>query len=382
MSEDAKWIWLQLVFGFGSRRGHLMLEYFGSGPQVWEESQPGGRAALMMSSQELHNSDAAMERALHIEASCYKKSCKVLTPGSGEYPKILEHIYARPAVLYAKGSLSCLDDRLTIAMVGTRKASPYGAKAATEIAAGLAREGVVIVSGLAHGIDTESHRSALNAGGVTIGVMGCGLDIDYPRGNAPLKTAMVEQGGAVITEYPFGISVRPAFFPLRNRIISGLCQGTVVVEAGLKSGALITAQHAAEQGRDVFAVPGDIFSGEHQGANHIISDGAKPVACAKDILEEYPLFYHGEDISDTPQANNPSKSGATINSAAAKPRPLPDGLSSEAMEAYRAISGETFTADDIASISGLAIVESLTALTELELFGLIESLPGRRFTLK
>ena len=286
-----------------------------------------------------------------------------------------------------KGDLSCLEKGIHIAMVGTRNHTEYGEKAAKMLAGDLARNGATVVSGLAKGIDTFCHKAALEAGGHTIGVLGCGLDIDYPRGSASLKSAMAKRG-AVITEYPLGTTPRPGLFPIRNRVISGMCHGTVVVEADKSSGSILTAEHALEQGRDVFAVPGSIFSIREQGTHALIRDGAKLVESAGDILEEYG---HSSIKNSVRPLHNFPPERTTITkgipaAVAVEPEgqqsfsmPLPENLTHEARGLYPLLKSAAHTVDELAGKSGLEIARLHTALTELEIYGLVQALPGRRF---
>jgi DNA processing protein len=211
----------------------------------------------------------------------------VLTWDSEDYPINLRNIYDPPPVIYVKGELLPEDD-WAVAMVGTRHATVYGKEAARHLATGLAQNGVTVVSGLAAGIDAVAHQAALEAGGRTLAVLGSGVDVIYPEQNRRLAEQLVQQG-ALISEYPLGTKPERTNFPPRNRLISGLSLGTVVVEAGARSGALITADFATEQGRDVFAVPGSIFQRSCEGANRLIRDGAKPVLVVEDVLEELNL---------------------------------------------------------------------------------------------
>ena len=212
---------------------------------------------------------------------------QVLTWEDPDYPRRLRHIYNPPPVLYVKGTLTPQDE-WAVAVVGTRRPTAYGREAARVLAAGLARHHVTVVSGLAVGIDAEAHRAALEAGGRTIAVLGSGFRHLYPARHRDLARRITQQG-AVISEYPLDVRPEPANFPPRNRIISGLSLGVVVVEAGKTSGALITARFAAEQGREVFAVPGPIFNRPSEGPNRLIQEGAIPVTSVDDILEALDL---------------------------------------------------------------------------------------------
>jgi DNA processing protein len=208
-----------------------------------------------------------------------------LRPGDVGYPSLLGAIPSAPA-LFVRGELRA-DDALAIAIVGSRRCTPYGIAAAEQLAADLAARGVTIVSGLARGIDTAAHRSALAAGGRTLAVLGCGVDVVYPRENVPLARA-IEAQGAILSQFPPGMPALAGHFPARNRTLAGLTLGVVVVEAAERSGALITAGFAGDLGRETFAVPGRITSPTSVGANRLIQDGAKLVTCWQDIVSELP----------------------------------------------------------------------------------------------
>jgi DNA processing protein len=208
-----------------------------------------------------------------------------LRPGDPRYPALLRAIPSAPA-LYVRGELHA-DDALAIAIVGSRRCTPYGIAATEQLASDLAARGVTIVSGLARGIDTAAHRSALAAGGRTLAVLGCGVDVVYPRENVPLARA-IESQGAILSQFPPGMPALAGHFPARNRTLAGLALGVVVVEAAERSGALITAGFAGDLGRETFAVPGRIASPTSVGANRLIQDGAKLVTCWQDIVSELP----------------------------------------------------------------------------------------------
>jgi DNA processing protein len=208
-----------------------------------------------------------------------------LRPGDPRYPALLRAIPSAPA-LYVRGEIHA-DDALAIAIVGSRRCTPYGIAATEQLASDLAARGVTIVSGLARGIDTAAHRSALAAGGRTLAVLGCGVDVVYPRENVPLARA-IESQGAILSQFPPGMPALAGHFPARNRTLAGLALGVVVVEAAERSGALITAGFAGDLGRETFAVPGRITSPTSVGANRLIQDGAKLVTCWQDIVSELP----------------------------------------------------------------------------------------------
>lgn len=230
------------------------------------------------------------------------KNIEIIRPGMHEYPAALQEINGRPKELYYIGDISILKKRCA-AVVGSRNTNQYGRNTAAAIAGKLAEKDVTVVSGMARGIDTCAHRGALEAGGSTVAVLGCGPDICYPEENAELKK-MIGERGLVLSEYPPGTEPRPFNFPQRNRIISGLSEVTIVVQARNNSGALITAELAAEQGREVCAVPGNIDSQYNLGNNKLIKDGARPITCAGDVLEVMELDAIDEEtarrlLSDT-----------------------------------------------------------------------------------
>lgn len=220
-----------------------------------------------------------------------EENIKVAVVKNNDYPKLLKEIYNPPHIIYYKGELP-IDGEFNIGVVGARKFSPYGQMVVEEIVGGLARNYLTIVSGLALGIDALAHNAALAVGGKTISVIGSGLDKQsiYPSSNRYLADKIIASGGGIISEFPIGTPPLKHNFPLRNRIISGLSLGTLIIEAGSKSGALITAQYALEQNREIFAVPGSIFSPVSAGANDLLKKGARVVTCAEDILETLDLM--------------------------------------------------------------------------------------------
>jgi DNA processing protein len=286
---DARWwVGFNKVPGIGAARLRALLDYFGDLETAWNASAHDLRQAAL-DRRSLDNLLQVRDK-LDLEAEMERldrAGVRVLTWYDPDYPPNLRQVYNAPPVLYVRG---CLDkrDEWAVAVVGTRRASVYGKEAARMVGTGLAQAGVTVISGLARGIDTVAHRTALDAGGRTVAVLGCGVDVIYPAQNARLAAEIVERG-ALVSEYALGTRPDARNFPPRNRIISGLTLGTVVVEADLGSGALITAGFAAEQGREVFAVPGNIFARGNRGTNDLIKQGAKMVCGVADILEELNL---------------------------------------------------------------------------------------------
>lgn len=276
------------------------------------------------------------------------------------YPENLKRIYDPPAFIFVKGTLS-KQDKYAISIVGTRLPSSYGKVVAEKIAKELAQKGLVIVSGLARGIDTISHWAAVQSGGRTISVMGSGLDHIYPGENKKLAEKIIEQG-ALISEFPMGTKPDAVNFPRRNRIISGLALGTIVVEAGLKSGALLTANYALEQNREIFAVPGNINSPKSLGTNQIIKDGAKLISSANDVLIEL-----------EPQLKH------FLKEDEAKSRELPQDLSELEKMLLETLTNVPIHIDKLSKVIGKSTAETLSALLPLEFKDLVKQLPGKLF---
>jgi DNA processing protein len=278
------------------------------------------------------------------------------------YPAALTAIADPPPVLWTRGNIDALGAP-AVAIVGSRAATPYGLAVAEQLAADLAARGLVVISGLARGVDSSAHRGALAGGGTTIAVLGSGVDVMYPPEHAPLAKAIDAAGGAVISELVPGTGPQRWFFPLRNRIISGLSRAVVVIEAGEKSGSLITARCALDQGRDVLAVPGNILSGRNRGAHALLKDGAKIVESADDILEELGM---STAISGARPPGADDGQGLTPERVV---DPVLDSL----------VPGEACDLDEISERSGLKSPSLLPRLFELEMQGLVRRAGGGRF---
>jgi DNA processing protein len=265
------------------------------------------------------------------------------------YPPLLRELHDPPNQLYVRGETDGVLDSIAVAIVGARSCSHYGAQVARTLGRELASAGAVVVSGLARGVDAEAHRGALEAGGKTVAVLGCGIDRDYPRRHTELA-ARIEASGAIVSEYPPGIEPAPWRFPARNRIVAGLCLATVVVEARTRSGALITADFALELGREVFAVPGEITSGLSAGTNDLLRQGANPLLAAQDVLDVVGL------------TRPERRRGARLSAAAA--------------HVLRFLEDEADEPDGLTRATGLTSAEVAAALVELELAGLVASGDG------
>jgi len=350
------WIGLNLVKGIGPVRFRRLLDHFGDPQAAWQASL-AGLAAAGLDRRSIENLEQ-VRRGGQLDAALRaieQTGAQVLTWDDEGYPRNLRDIAQPPPVLYVRGALTS-GDEWAVAMVGTRKASAYGKEAARELAAGLAANGVTVVSGLARGIDETAHRAALEAGGRTVAVLGSGVDVIYPAENRGLAKA-VTQAGAIVSDYPMGTAPESANFPPRNRIISGLSKGVIVVEAGEVSGALITTDFAAEQGRDVFAVPGGIKSPTARGTNRLIQQGAKLVTAVGDVLEELNLVMVSEQ------------------------RAARAVLPADETEAklLACLSAEPAHIDDIGAQAGLPISQVSGALALMELKGLVRQVGGMNY---
>lgn len=412
------WLWLSLAIPAGSALIDVILPRFGNDPQRIYNAEykelkeikeldrsPAIRNALW---------DKSMERVDEILTYCAARKIFLLAPGHPGYPERLMRISRMPLVLYCKGGLPDIDKEPCLAVVGTRSMTSYGKRMAYQISYDLACAGAIIVSGMALGIDTIAHRACLDAGGFTIAVMGCGLDITYPRENFELMEE-IEKKGLVISEYPPGTRPIGSNFPVRNRIISGLSLGCTVIEADGTSGSLITARHALKQGRDVYAVPGSVGEQNSEGTNELIQNGAIAVTEARDITAEYELLYPNKLNSANIRAfrprfklfgpRAPQKASARVENAPIEPQnvqvtaptpkqietlktekpieiKVPEKLPDNHADIYRAIAQlGTPTQDEIIQKNGLSASEAMVILTVLEVHGYIRSLPGGRYTI-
>ena len=387
--EDLKyWLALMSVEGVGDTLFGPLLERFGSPAAVFSASVHE-LAGVPKMSKKISQTILAFndwDGILRQIDGLNKAGIRIVTFLDENYPRHLLNVYDRPALLYVAGHLH--SDDISIAIVGSRHASTYGKYTTDRISRELALRGATIVSGMARGIDSCAHRGALAANGRTIAVLGSGLDVIYPPENKKLFEAIVEQG-AVISEYPPGTQPLPFHFPARNRIISGISYGVLVVEAGEKSGSLITAKLAMEQGREVFAIPGPIDSASSRGANHLIQQGAKLIDSVDDILEE--ILPQLERTAREPVS--PDRKATQTGSE--QPYPQKNGVPERAVleknvetllptdrKILKAIADGKTHADDIIQETGIPPAEAMGALMRLELQGRVLQHPGKLFTLK
>lgn len=357
MQDLYHWVALSLAPGVGSVLFKRLTESFGSPEGVFKApptklARVEGIGPKVVESLRRFDWKSRVEKELR---SAEKIGARIVTWEDEEYPSNLKNIYDPPPLLYMLGSL-LPQDQVAVAVVGSRNPTTYGRAAAERISMGLSGRGVTVVSGLARGVDSCAHRGALSAGGRTIGVLGCGIDITYPPENRELFHRVAAQG-AVLSEFPVGTPPDSDHFPIRNRIISGLSLGVAVVEATLRSGSLITARFALDQNRDVYAVPGNVDSARSEGTNRLIKEGAKLVTRAEDILEE--ILPHQE--------------------AAPQEAPRQPQLSEEETRVFSVLSRDPIHIDEVIAKSTLTSAKVSAILLSLELAGHIQQCPGMRF---
>lgn len=357
MGEKAFWVALQQTPGLGTRRVLQLVKIFGDARAVWVAPEKELRAIKGLGNAvdcliEWRRQASPAKLLGDLEAA----AIGVLTLAEDAYPLELKRIYDPPPVLYWRGS-QLPGEKLKIAIVGTRRATAYGLKVANELAGDLANAGVGVVSGVARGIDAAAHRGAIQSGGLTWGILGCGVDIIYPQEHRELYHQIMDNG-AIMSEFPPGTPPEAGHFPARNRIISGLASGTVVVEAGSRSGALITANMALEQNRDVFAVPGPITSPYSRGTNSLIKEGARVVTGVEDILVEY-------------EAHTP-----TLWSLPAEKERAEMALTPAEKQVLECLSIVPIHIDTIMTATGLQPGDINNALLQLEMAKFIRRLPG------
>lgn len=391
------WVWLSEVAGLSNRSKLLLLEHFGAPEEIYYASEDEYRLVegLLPKQAELL-ADKSLSGADKILGDCQRLGLRILTMQDADYPVRLRNIYEPPCLLYVKGQLPAFDEEVAIAMVGTRKATPYGIESAEKLAFGLAKQGALVVSGAAYGIDASAHRGALRAGARTVAVLGNGIDVVYPAGNEWLYHD-IAASGALLSEYPPGTAAEGWHFPIRNRIISGLCLATVVVEAPEKrSGALITANTALEQGRDVFAVPGAIDAPMSRGCNRLIADSAAGLVMDSwDILREYEAQYPHKlhcDRVELPQtlgyqARSEEQAKAAAEEQEKEKLPVLNlndpgsGLSDDQIDVLRVLRDGALQVDDVIEKTQLPTRRVLSALTVLEIDGYVRQGSGKHFAL-
>ena len=349
------WVWLSSVEGIGPKRFYQLISYYEDARAVWDNIGDEGMAFLPAQVRKKLKEARDEAYFYSLFAKLEKLGMQAVTRLSDSYPALLGSIYDPPSTLYVMGD-GFKDLERCFSIVGSRRCTRDGQRAAREFAETLAREDVCIVSGMAHGIDTAAHEGALIGMGKTIAVLGCGADVIYPQENEELYRRILESGGAVISEYAPGAQPRPGNFPARNRIISGLSEGTLIVEGAEKSGAMITVNAAGDQGRDVFAVPGSIYSGLSAAPNRLIVEGAIPALSGWDILEHYRW------------ASRPDGSQSA-------PRPR-IALDPEDDQIIQPLLEQELSFDELANLVDFPVSKLNSHLTMLELRGIIVKVPG------
>ncbi|MEA4941329.1 MAG: DNA-processing protein DprA [Oscillibacter sp.] len=378
------WVWLSQCEGVGNQTRLALLEHFRSPEDVYYADEGEILLTESITRQEaevLKKKD--LTRADQILADCDRLGFQLLTLHDAAYPIRLRSIFDPPCLLYIRGRLPAVDELPAIAVVGTRKASPYGIRCAEDLAFGLADGGAVVVTGLARGIDSAAAQGALRAGGIVVGVLGGGADVIYPRENGWLYDD-VAAAGCLISEYPPGTEPLPGHFPIRNRIMSGLSVAALVVEAPARSGALITAGMALDQGRDVFAVPGPIYAENSRGCNRLIRDGAGVAAEPWDILRDYEAQFPGKLRGQTrPAPEMPEKQPGQPTEAAQPVLPslsLKDaGLTDDQILLLRTLTDHPMPVDDLIELTELPARRVLSALTMLEIDQYVTQCSGKRY---
>jgi DNA processing protein len=371
-SQGTYWLALALTAGLGPTRIRKLIEHFGNAERVFNASLTELEATGMraVSAQSIATGKS-LELAQEECRKAVEAGARIISLSDPEYPSRLKEIYDPPVILFVKGSVEVLAQP-GIAMVGTRHPTPYGSGMAERLSTDLAARGLVIISGLARGVDTASHRGAVAAKGKTVAVLGTGIDVMYPKENTRLTEQIVALGGALITEFPVGTFPAPQNFPIRNRIISGMSAGVLVVEAAEYSGTRITSRLALEQNRDVYAVPGNVTNKNSWGPNTLIKQGAKLVATWEDVWEELP-----PDIQaalSSMQNESPEPETASL---------FPDEVSSPHEKKILKLlkADESTHIDQLVELleAEMSPSEIFAALFELELNGKIRQLPGKNF---
>ena len=400
MSDLKYWIWLSELFSYGSDKPNALLDEFDTPERIFHAAEEELARTEILSKDDIARvMRHSLDRSEYIEKECEKLKISIVVQNDSRYPRRLKRIYGAPVLLYVYGDLSGIDEEVVIGVVGTREPSDYGAEVTNQLCYELAGSGVIVVSGCAVGIDANAHLGAVKAGGRTIAVLGCGLDVNYPAANHQLKRQILLGGGALISDLPPGTTVNGHYFPTRNRIIAGLSLGVLVTEAPLRSGSIISLNHALEQGRDTFCIPPhDIYDARFRGVVIPLRDYAKAVYDANDILFEYYNEYShkltadkivGEymrQISDDKSQLKKvaDESAYQINaSAAAEEKKAPDGaslgLTGNKLMVYNLLEAEPQYINEITAKADMPLQKVLSTITELEIDGFAVSYSGQRY---
>lgn len=381
--EELHWLALKLIPGLGTRTSGKLLDRFRTPQAVFRATRTEleGAGASGTVAQSIA-SGCTFEDAVAQQEKMAEAGAELVTIGDPRYPQVLRDIFDPPIVLFTRGRTDLLQS-LALGMVGTRRPTPYGVAVAERLSADLAHAGLTIASGLARGIDAAAHKGCLAAGGDTVAVLGCGVDVVYPSENRKLY-AEIAAKGLIISEFPMGSTAFPQNFPIRNRIISGISVGVLVVEGAQYSGSAITAKLAMDQGREVFAIPGNITSKLSWGPNLLIKQGAKIVQDWNDVIAELPAEARRQLIEKSRSrllgaggaSSDPSQASLLngLNPAA----PQLDGAARRALDALQ-VDSAVHLDDLLEKIGDISPSELIAALFELEMLGLVRQLPGKNF---
>ncbi len=400
MSENLRyWLWLQRALGEGAYIKN-MIEDFGSVNKLYSSNILEWRMSPALTAKQIDRLEQTDINSVdEIIYTCEKNGWTIIDYDDERYPNRLREIHNPPCVLYVDGILPDIDNLAVIGIVGTRKASTYAIKVTHIMSRGITECGALVVSGGALGVDTAAHKGALTAGGNTVAVLGCGLGASYLSENKPLRD-IIKNNGALVTEYPPFTRASRTTFPMRNRIISGLSVGVLVVEAGVKSGSLITANYALEQGRDIFAVPASVLSVDFSGTNKLIDDGAMVATKPAQIVSVYAEKFSTIDISKARSVdelmNDESDKSANVEKnenklsfesieenreKRLKNEHKASTLNGDAKIVYQCLNDCFLHIDAIIEKTGLTSAKVMASITQLEVMGLIESTSGKRYKL-
>lgn len=415
LNETKYWVWLSMIFGTGSRRIWEAMRFFSSASEAFEAISSGELNDRLSETEIKNASSVTLEKAEEFIGFCKKIGIGAVGCGDKEYPPQLRHILNPPAVLYYTGNISCLCGKRIVTSVGARKACNYSVNAASQICGELASNGIVIASGFAVGIDIASHLAAAAKGRPTVCVIGCGNDVDYPKENMRYRADIIESGGAVVSEFPPGTPPHSGNFPKRNRILAAVSKATIVFEASTKSGSIITANLAAEQGRDVFCLPpANIFENRFSGNIALLRDGAIPLYSAMDILDCFKIggvndleirressdgvsYFNVRELLPEKKRKKAAAVGADISkkaaavsektaddndSAADMAYEIPEDLTDIQKNIVELIGDSKVQADKLIDSLNVNMGKFMVEISELELMGVVESLPGKLYALK
>ncbi len=381
--EKLYFVWAQQALGYGSEKLRSVIDVFSSVRDFYQASDNEIIHSGIFTKRQIENiKKTSLEKAENILLNCEKLGIDIVTFLDEDYPKVLREIYNPPVVLYTKGKKLALNNNLAICVVGSRNATDYGCDVTFDFAYQLAKNGITIISGGARGIDTIALKAALKAGNTdVICVCATGLDVCYPKENEDLYK-LLQENGSMVSEFPPGIKALPRYFPIRNRIMSGMSNGILVVEASLKSGAIITTSLALEQGRDVFAVPGSIRSEYSAGTNLLIKDGAIPATEVSDILQVYGVNSNGQENDEESLLNNKKSfenvldKKQTLKDSKNTLKELPENISENAKRLYNELTETPKDISELAENLEMNIISAQTAAMELLILGTIKDNAG------